>query len=138
MSAGRVYLVQGGDEFKIGCSTNLPLRLRELQRYRAPRVRVVHLIEATDPEGLEAWLHLRYVHARIGGSEWFTLTPAEVEEIRTVDPHQSLERCRCHHCGHAWLPRFTPRPDRCPRCHAPEWDRPCAHRHPAEEGPRHA
>jgi predicted Zn-ribbon and HTH transcriptional regulator len=124
MSAGCVYLVQCGDEFKIGWSTNLRLRLRELQKNRRPRLRVIHLIEATNPEGLEAWLHLRFVHARIGGSEWFQLTTDEVEEILQTDPRLELPQLRCQWCQHQWWPRFCPTPDMCPRCQAKDWDEP--------------
>lgn len=34
-----------------------------------------------------------------------------------------LPGCRCR-CGHEWLPRKNEKPDVCPKCKSPRWDKP--------------
>ena len=34
-----------------------------------------------------------------------------------------LRGCRCR-CGHEWLPRKDDKPDVCPKCKSPRWDKP--------------
>ena len=35
-----------------------------------------------------------------------------------------LPTYECLRCGHKWHPRSDRRPDRCPKCNSPYWDRP--------------
>ena len=77
MSAGYVYLIRNGDLYKIGHTSNLERRLKQLQ----PCVLVQSLI--TDRSlNLEQELHKRFQGVRLPQSEYFRLNPHQVEQVR--------------------------------------------------------
>ena len=77
MSKGYVYLIRNGDLYKIGHTSNLERRLKQLQ----PCVLVQSLI--TDRSlNLEQELHKRFQGVRLPQSEYFRLTPHQVEQVR--------------------------------------------------------
>ena len=77
MSKGYVYLIRNGDLYKIGHTSNLERRLKQLQ----PCVLVQSLI--TDRSlNLEQELHRRFQDVRLPQSEYFRLNPHQVEQVR--------------------------------------------------------
>ena len=77
MSKGYVYLIRNGDLYKIGHTSNLERRLKQLQ----PCVLVQSLI--TDRSlNLEQELHKRFQGVRLPQSEYFLLNPHQVEQVR--------------------------------------------------------
>ena len=77
MSKGYVYLIRNGDLYKIGHTSNLERRLKQLQ----PCVLVQSLI--TDRSlNLEQELHKRFQGVRLPQSEYFRLNPHQVEQVR--------------------------------------------------------
>ena len=55
-------------------------------------------------------------------------------KARRIDPHPEVRvqaaradrkgGAACQRCGHAWLPRISTPPVRCPRCSSVAWDKP--------------
>lgn len=78
---GSVYLLQCGQEFKIGCSRTPDRRVRQLQQILPANSRLLHCIETDDPYGIECYWHRRFAPKRLKG-EWFRLTPADVAAFR--------------------------------------------------------
>ena len=39
-------------------------------------------------------------------------------------PETKLSGYRCSRCGHEWVPRLEVKPEICPKCKSPYWDRP--------------
>lgn len=81
--AGVVYMLQGGQWFKIGKSVNPDKRLTQIKLQIPFPVEVVHTIRAADPLKAEAHWHRRFAALRQNG-EWFLLTDAEVKEFKSV------------------------------------------------------
>lgn len=79
---GHVYLVKCGPYYKIGLSTDVNVRLRQIAH--SPFVtELVHLIETDDVYTLEKELHEQYADKRRKG-EWFELSQQDVTEIMTM------------------------------------------------------
>ena len=76
---GYVYLIRSGEYHKIGLTRRNPYtRLKELTTPEG--VSLVHVIETSDPEGLEAFLHNVFKDKR-SNREWFKLNEEEVAFI---------------------------------------------------------
>lgn len=80
---GVVYLLQGGQYFKIGKSIDPDKRLTQIKLQLPFAVEVVHLIHAAHPAQVESYWHRRFAARRQNG-EWFLLTEAEVAEFKSV------------------------------------------------------
>jgi len=82
---GYVYLLKqvGGEHYKIG-RTNSPQKRIDTLSVRLPfKVTLDHLIECDDYVDAEKALHRRYEMQR-GEGEWFALTQADVEYIKSL------------------------------------------------------
>lgn len=76
-----VYLLKGDSYHKIGVTTNVQRRLRELRTHAGAKVLEVAAVAAVaDARGREAELHRRYRACRVRG-EWFDLASEQAEEI---------------------------------------------------------
>ena len=79
---GGVYLLQSDRLYKIGRSVTPRSRCRAIRRTdRAAWI--VHVITTNNQPQLEWLLHQRYAAARQGG-EWFSLSFAQIMEIRSL------------------------------------------------------
>src|ERR1700722_11109275 len=78
---GYVYVFRHGsdDQFKIGRTTKVEKRLKQLQTGSPKSLTVFDVIETTDAKDGEAFLHRRLAHKRLIG-ENFGLTPDEMRE----------------------------------------------------------
>lgn len=73
--AGYVYLIRNRDLHKIGITTDLVRRMRELKPDE-----VIATAELDDHAALERELHRRYKDQRLPQSEYFRLSDAQVQE----------------------------------------------------------
>ena len=74
---GFVYMMRLGKHFKIGHTTAVPRRHREIALELPEAPSVVHHIRTDDPDGIERYWHARFARFRANG-EWFALTQKEV------------------------------------------------------------
>lgn len=79
--AGYVYLIRMDRWHKLGCTTDILRRHREIRLTLPEREVLVHTIETDDPFGVERYWHHRFRDRRANG-EWFALTPADVRAFR--------------------------------------------------------
>lgn len=79
-AASFVYLIQEGDDYKIGKSIAPAARMRSVAGTDAL---LVHVIPSANPFQVENALHRRFGSVRIEGAgrEWFRLEPEDVEAI---------------------------------------------------------
>ncbi len=78
---GYVYLAKHGRDFKIGRSTDVARRRRELALLLPQELEHVHVIETDDPEGIEQYWHRRFADRRVRG-EWFRLSAEDITAFR--------------------------------------------------------
>lgn len=78
--AGFVYLLQGGNYYKIGHSKDVPTRLSQISPKLPFPTQVIHTIKTDDMAELEKALHKRFKDKRTNG-EWFVLNDADVAWI---------------------------------------------------------
>lgn len=82
---GQVYLISavGLNRYKIGSTTDLDKRLLALQSFSPVALEVLAVIECSDIEKAEAWLHTKFASCR-HHSEWFDLSDDDVQWIMSL------------------------------------------------------
>jgi Meiotically up-regulated gene 113 len=75
---GHVYMMKLGKYYKIGHTSSVPRRHREINLELPEKADVVHTIATDDPEGIEVYWHRRFASKNSNG-EWFSLS---VEDFR--------------------------------------------------------
>jgi len=78
-----VYLLQCGPFYKIGASTQVDNRVKQLATLPPFDIELLHTIQTDDMYKLESELHERYADKRKNG-EWFELEPDDVEYIKSL------------------------------------------------------
>jgi hypothetical protein len=81
---GYVYLFESKDSYKIGRSTDTVQRKKRIEKEKQMNLEFIHEFLSNDYERAEATLHLEFTHCRRGKSEFFDLTPSEVEQIQAI------------------------------------------------------
>ena len=76
---GFVYLVRNGDLFKIGITENLLRRLSEIKPDE-----VLDVIRCQNYQDVERKIHNKFKEVRIPQTEYFRLTPAQVQEVHSL------------------------------------------------------
>lgn len=74
---GYVYMLAGGEYYKIGCTNSVDKRLTRIAPKLPFEVQIVHVLEVPDMYRAEADLHRRFRDKRTNG-EWFALDADDV------------------------------------------------------------
>lgn len=78
---GYVYLIHFGAEYKIGSSSSVERRFREIKTQMPYEGKIIHSIATGDPEGIEAYWHEYFKDRRLK-VEWFKLSPSDVRYFK--------------------------------------------------------
>jgi len=81
---GYVYLFKSTDAYKIGMAKNPVARKKRIEGKKKIDLQFIHEFSSNDYERAEATLHLEFAHCRRGKSEFFDLTPDEVDRIQSI------------------------------------------------------
>jgi hypothetical protein len=81
---GYVYLLKSSDAYKIGMAKDTVQRKKRIEKEKQMNLEFIHEFLSNDYERAEATLHLEFTHCRRGKSEFFDLTPSEVEQIQAI------------------------------------------------------
>ena len=81
---GYVYLLKSSDAYKIGMSKDTAQRKKRIEKDKKLNLVLVHEFPSNDYERAEATLHLDFAHCRRKRTEFFELTPEEVERIQLI------------------------------------------------------
>jgi hypothetical protein len=78
---GYVYLLQFGNEYKIGSSNNVERRFREIKTQMPYEGKIIHTITTGDPVGIEYYWHNHFKDKRLKG-EWFKLSASDLSYFK--------------------------------------------------------
>ena len=78
---GYVYLLQFGNEYKIGSSNNVERRFREIKTQMPYDGKIIHTISTGDPVGIESYWHNYFKEKRLKG-EWFKLSSSDLNYFK--------------------------------------------------------
>jgi hypothetical protein len=78
---GYMYMLKLGKHYKIGMTTDVPRRHRQIALELPERPDVIHSIRTDDPEGIEAYWHRRFA-AKATNGEWFALDSKDIRAFK--------------------------------------------------------
>ncbi len=81
VATGYVYMQRHSSDYKIGYTTSLNKRGRQIQIELPQEIELVHSILTDDPAGVESYWHKRFAAKRTRG-EWFKLTKADIAAFK--------------------------------------------------------
>ena len=81
---GFVYLFRSSDAYKIGMAKDTAKRKKRIERDKKLNLELIHKFSSNDYQRAEATLHVQFANCRRGRSEFFDLTPTEIERILAI------------------------------------------------------
>jgi len=78
---GLVYLMKSGDFYKIGRSSDIEKRVKQIGTSLPEKLTLIHTIRTDDSSGIEAYWHGRFSKKRANG-EWFKLSIADIRAFK--------------------------------------------------------
>jgi hypothetical protein len=80
-----VYILKSGELYKIGCSINIPERIKS-HATSNPNLEVICIIPSKKgcEAELEKKIHRLFANKRVSGREWFHLVDADIEVLRNL------------------------------------------------------
>ena len=81
---GYVYLLKSSDAYKIGMAKDTVNRKKRIEKDKKMNLELIHEFPSNDYARAEATLHLDFAHCRRKRTEFFELTPDDVERIQTI------------------------------------------------------
>jgi Meiotically up-regulated gene 113 len=78
---GHVYMLKLSKHYKIGHTSSVPRRHREINLELPEKTDIVHVIATDDPEGIEAYWHRRFASKNTNG-EWFALNAEDIRAFK--------------------------------------------------------
>jgi hypothetical protein len=78
---GYVYMLKLGKHYKVGMTTDVPRRHRQIALELPEKPNVIHSIRTDDPEGIEAYWHRRFA-AKATNGEWFALDSKDIRAFK--------------------------------------------------------
>ena len=81
---GYVYLLKSSDAYKIGMAKDTAKRRKRIEKDKKMNLEFIHEFPSNDYERAEATLHRDFAHCRRKRTEFFELTPDEVEQIQAI------------------------------------------------------
>jgi hypothetical protein len=81
---GYVYLLKSSDAYKIGMAKDTAKRRKRIEKDKKMNLEFIHEFPSNDYERAEATLHRDFAHCRRKRTEFFELTPEEVEQIQAI------------------------------------------------------
>jgi hypothetical protein len=78
---GHVYMLKLSKHYKIGHTSSVPRRHRQVNLELPEKTDVVHVIATDDPEGIEAYWHRRFASKNTNG-EWFALNAEDIRAFK--------------------------------------------------------
>lgn len=93
---GFIYLIRSETGCtKIGYSVNPSSRIREIKKQRQENMWFIGIFRCNDYQSHEAFLHKFFDISRIGQTEWFNLTAADVRSVskyfRKINVHNEIQ-----------------------------------------------
>lgn len=81
LEPGHVYLLKHDKAYKIGRSTDITRRYKEIRVQMPYQAEEIHAIKTDDTVGIENYWHNRFKNKRLEG-EWFALSAADVRAFK--------------------------------------------------------
>ncbi len=81
--AGIIYVISAGDKYKIGKTTNINTRVRQLNTSNPDNIKIVISEQVLGYDYLEEYLLREFADKRISG-EWFALNNSDIEKIKNI------------------------------------------------------
>jgi hypothetical protein len=121
-----VYLFKAGTSYKIGVTTDVGKRRKQVQSQCADPLEIIHVITDGDAKQIERQLHETFHHRWLHG-EWFELSPQDVARIKAGQFMPPLPPAASP------APPANPRPSTTPAAATPP--RPATGEHPPRPQP---
>ncbi len=78
-----IYIIKCGEYHKIGVTSNIKKRMRNMQTNAPLPLELVYIKECDNAEELETYVHNKYFYKQTVG-EWFKIKDGDIDEIKAI------------------------------------------------------